>query len=310
MGASAVNVVATTEPVASGGGIQTPPIALGSVGLGTGWQDFSTSGVEAPQRFELGAAAQPPTPASAADIVEVWASDDASGASSYTNFGQADQVPPAGQRIATLTGPNALCLLPPGELKSRYYNFVRISGTTAGVSLYATSEADSSQGSAAQGLSLYGDGSDGDVLLTPAAGEAGYTTLTRDMVYHSLTLAPGGVTLFTNNFRIYCQTTIVNNGTITVRTDVNQNGGNANGADGGTGGVPRASGSLQGGTAGGDHGHPGKPGAAGTGFGGVGGAGGSSGPIPGGAGGALTAPPEGGRSLRDESSKEPASSLG
>lgn len=81
---------------------------------------------------------------------------------------------------------------------------------------------------AAGGLSLYGDGSDGNVTISVD------TTLTRDMYYDTLTVN-SGITLNTSGWRVFAKTAIVNNGTIKC--------GGVAGA-GIVGGTPATSGAL------------------------------------------------------------------
>ena len=77
---------------------------------------------------------------------------------------------------------------------------------------------------------MYGDGSDGDVIIS------GNTTLTRDMHYTNLTV-DSGFTISTAGFRIFCTGTLINNGTIIKGGGSGGNGGNGVGAVGGTGGT-------------------------------------------------------------------------
>lgn len=95
---------------------------------------------------------------------------------------------------------------------------------------------------------LFGDGSDGAVAMNGTNTFAGFATLvgstytlTRDVFATSLTVS-SGVTLQPAGFRIFCQGTVTNAGTIAY------NGNNASGA---TKGGNAASGSLQGGQSGG-----------------------------------------------------------
>jgi len=68
------------------------------------------------------------------------------------------------------------------------------------------------------GLTIFGDGSDGNV--TTAGGGAGDVTLTRDMFYNNLTVTAGD-TITTGGFRIFVKDTLTNNETI------ERNGNNA-----------------------------------------------------------------------------------
>lgn len=134
------------------------------------------------------------------------------------------------------------------------------------------------------GIGVFGDGSDGAVTFDGSTTVLGMApsgnvyTLTRDLVLASSTIN-NGVSLNCKNFRVFCNGTLTNNGTI------HANGGDGSGVGGGS---SNNSGSL--GTAnnhtGGSGGNPGA-GSAGTNasttLGGAGGAGGSG---PGGAGGA------------------------
>lgn len=91
-------------------------------------------------------------------------------------------------------------------------------------------------------LNYFGDGSDGDVTISTN------TTLTRDMYYNNLTVN-SGITLTTNNFKIFVKETLTNNGTIKgtllnnggARKQWNEGGVNVGGngffgGNGGTGG--------------------------------------------------------------------------
>jgi hypothetical protein len=84
-------------------------------------------------------------------------------------------------------------------------------------------------------LSLYGDGSDGDVTLGP-----GTTTLVREMYYNNLTV-PVGSTLATGNHRVFVR------GTATIDGIIQNNGGNGGNAASGAGG---SAGAVAGGNAG------------------------------------------------------------
>jgi hypothetical protein len=88
----------------------------------------------------------------------------------------------------------------------------------------------------------WGDGLDGDVTIT------GTTTLTRDMFYNTLIINASGV-LKTNGFRVFCKTSLLNNGTIDA------SGGSASGATAGAaahaqGSLPAAPAGKAGGAAG------------------------------------------------------------
>lgn len=132
------------------------------------------------------------------------------------------------------------------------------------------------------GTAIFGDGSDGDVVLG-----AGTTTLTRDMYYADLTV-PNGATLATAGYRVFVA------GTLTVgATGVIDNSGQA--ASGATQGLGTTAGTCGAGFQGG----AGRVSSAGVGnaatgattaLGGAGGAGGAGGVNAGGAAGAATAP--------------------
>ena len=127
---------------------------------------------------------------------------------------------------------------------------------------------------------VYGDGSDGDVVLG-----AGTTTLTRDMFYNNLTI-PNGAILNPAGYKIFCKTKILGQSGGSFIGQGNAGGaatGGANGS-GGTGGTfgsagaastALASGSLFGALAGpaGKNGSTGGSGAGGAATGGAGGAG-------------------------------------
>jgi hypothetical protein len=84
-------------------------------------------------------------------------------------------------------------------------------------------------------LSIFGDGSDGDVTISSN------TTLTRDMNYNNLTINPT-FTLNTSGYRVFVKGTLTNNGTIS-----NNGSAGGNGASPGSGG---ASGTITGGSVG------------------------------------------------------------
>ena len=119
--------------------------------------------------------------------------------------------------------------------------------------------------------SIFGSGADGDVTIS------GTTTLTRDMAYNNLTVAPGGI-IKTTGFLIQVKGTLSGSGTI-------ENDGAGFGGYGAFNGS-RSSGGP-GGTAAGS-----APGAHGSNrsFGGAGGAGGAGSGGAGGAGGVISAP--------------------
>jgi parallel beta-helix repeat protein len=127
---------------------------------------------------------------------------------------------------------------------------------------------------------LFGDGSDGTVAMNGTNTFSGFAslsgstyTLSRDVFATSLTVS-SGVTVLTNGYRVFCQGTVTNGGTVSFP------GNNAASA---TGGTHTNSGTLQGGQAGGS-GSAASAGAngtiasgsAGTGNGGAGGAGSST----------------------------------
>lgn len=130
----------------------------------------------------------------------------------------------------------------------------------------------------------YGDGVDGNVTIASA------TTLTRSMFYDQLTIA-SGVTLITGGFKVFCATSVTNNGTISRAGNFG-----ATGAAGGAGGSIVPGNEAGAGTAGGAGGAGqttnGSVGVAGTGStcqGGIGGGGGAGGNGVSGTGGALGA---------------------
>ncbi len=120
----------------------------------------------------------------------------------------------------------------------------------------------------ASAQSLYGDGSDGQIVI------GGNVTLTRDWQFWNLTVNPG-MTLYTAGYTIRVNGTLQNFGTITD---------SSSGGNGGTGGTYGAGGYLSGistlipGAAGGD-GSPGFGGPIGAGSGGRGGGGGGGGGV-------------------------------
>lgn len=87
---------------------------------------------------------------------------------------------------------------------------------------------------------IFGDGSDGTVVISSN------TTLARDMFYDVLTI-DNGFTLNTGGFRVFCKTSLTNNGTI-ARDGVA--GGNATLTTPGTAGTALADGSIKGSVAG------------------------------------------------------------
>jgi len=132
-------------------------------------------------------------------------------------------------------------------------------------------------GGASAGSALYGDGSDGDVVISAD------TSLTADMQYQNLTVATG-VTVSTEGFivRVRGTLTLDGTGTLRCRGAAGQNGNaGSNGRNGGDGG---AAASLGGGGKGGKGGNAGASGQSGV-SGDAGGAGGTGGNGPGGAGG-------------------------
>lgn len=82
------------------------------------------------------------------------------------------------------------------------------------------------------GLAIFGDGSDGDVIISTN------TNLARDMFYNSLTINPG-ITLSNNGFRVFVKETLTNNGTI--KATGNSSGTLKPGSAGGSGGSNGAS---------------------------------------------------------------------
>ncbi len=82
--------------------ISTSYAASTTLGNGTGWQSFSGFSSSSTRRFELGSGS------AAIDSVEVWASNDNSGTANYANWNTGTQTPPSGNKIGTLTGPNAV----------------------------------------------------------------------------------------------------------------------------------------------------------------------------------------------------------
>ena len=91
------------------------------------------------------------------------------------------------------------------------------------------------------GLTIFGDGSDGNVTI------ASNTTLTRDMYYNNLTVN-AGIFLTTGGYRVFVKGTLTNNGTIARNGNV---GGNATSTDAGAAGAALAAASLGGSGAGG-----------------------------------------------------------
>jgi len=88
------------------------------------------------------------------------------------------------------------------------------------------------------GRSIYGDGSDGDVVT--AGGGAGDVTLARDMYYDDLTITAGD-TMTTAGYRIHVQGTLTNNGVIERDGDI---GADGTAADAGAGGAALAATTL------------------------------------------------------------------
>lgn len=88
------------------------------------------------------------------------------------------------------------------------------------------------------GMSIYGDGSDGDVVVSSN------DTLTRDMYYNTLTVNTG-VTLKTGGYRIFVRGTLTVVGTGLI-DNPGGSGGNASGTTGGTAGSAADSGILGG----------------------------------------------------------------
>ena len=78
--------------------------------------------------------------------------------------------------------------------------------------------------------SLYGDGSDGNVVLT------GNTTLTRDMFYRNLEIRPG-VTLNTGGYRVFVRENLTGEGTIARNGANGNNGSDGASQTGGAGGA-------------------------------------------------------------------------
>ena len=72
------------------------------------------------------------------------------------------------------------------------------------------------------GLSIYGNGTDGDVIV------AGDTTLTSDMYYNDLTIN-SGVNLCSNGYRVFVK------GTLTLNGKIHNNGSAGSGSSGGSG---------------------------------------------------------------------------
>lgn len=120
----------------------------------------------------------------------------------------------------------------------------------------------------------FGDGSDGNVTITP-----GTTTLTRDMFYNNLTIQDVGQ-LRTNGYRVFVKGLLTLGTTLPNSALIQHNG---NSAAGQTGGAGCNTGSISGSTGGGNGGNSGSPGSpgftystAGLQVGGRGGAGGAS----------------------------------
>lgn len=173
---------------------------------------------------------------------------------------------------------------------------IQLDGTASDIQPGGTAAAAGSNGLAADSghvhrqnwLGLFGSGSDGAVTLDGSVTVAWATkagnvyTMTRDAQLTALTVS-NGVTLKTANWRIFCQSTPVNNGTIT------NPGANASGA---SGGATTGSGTLGTGQSGGSGGTgAGTAGGAGQTIGAVGGNGGASGSNAGGAAGTQRATP-------------------
>ena len=102
---------------------------------------------------------------------------------------------------------------------------------------------------------LFGDGSDGDVVVSTSIN------LTRDMFYNNLTVESGGI-INTKSFRIFVKDQFIKKPGGILKNNGN-NGANGNTTTGGAGGVAVASGSLPGGIAGGDGGRGGNTGSYG-----------------------------------------------
>lgn len=166
---------------------------------------------------------------------------------------------------------------------------VQLDGTASDIQPTGTAAVAGAKGQAADAFhvhkqnwgGLFGDASDGSVTMDGVAtfpnfaslGGSTYT-LTRDVFATNFTVN-SGITLITANFRIFCQGTFTNNGTL--RSTVPNN------AAGATAGAIVAAGSLQGGQPGGTGGTGVGPagtatnGSIGTGSGGSGGSSGASG---------------------------------
>lgn len=97
------------------------------------------------------------------------------------------------------------------------------------------------------GMSLFGDGSDGDLVLN------GTLNLVRDMFYNNLTLTIRGK-IYTNNFRLFVRNTLINYGDIGF---FGSPGSNGTALLGGIGGAATAAGTLLANESGANGGNPG-----------------------------------------------------
>ena len=162
-------------------------------------------------------------------------------------------------------------------------------GTTGQVLTATTASAPSWAAAAAGGAAIYGDGSDGTqtfdgttTILGMAPSSSTYT-MVRDIFLASSTIN-NGVSIITGGYRIFCQGTLTNNGTIKNNGFAQTGGSGGSGTTGGTAGAGSGPGGSSSATTG----------SAGTGrtssFGGAGGAGGAGSGGAGGSGGTIAAP--------------------
>lgn len=172
-----------------------------------------------------------------------------------------------------------------------------VGGTTPNATL--------AQGAApAAGLGVYGDGSDGaqtfdgtttilGIVPSPNSAVNGVYTLTRDIYLTSSTLN-SGISIVTAGYRVFCQGTFTNNGTILWNGGAGAAGGSAGGSVSGGSITNQSSGA--GGAGGATTGSPGTSESTRA-MGGAGGVGGTGTSGAGGSGGTVSAPSTGSGSL-------------